>query len=372
MSDEIIQVSFVEDPVNVSVVNPLAVEAWVEQVVSQGGSINVDTQMSDSSTNAVQNRVIKSYVDNATEDEIVYGTFTITGDTSVTASLTAAQIASNLILGKRIILRGTIDNETLDLPFIEEDSNGYTFGAGYAAMVGGVFYKVRLGKGLVVNSWNKESIGSTDDFLIGSESTTGELVLEDSNSNEWTVYTKDAMDTALGNKADTSDLATVATSGSYADLSNKPTIDSTPTSQSANAVSSGGVYTALQSYSKLEIEEESGTNYVLITDNGESPSTSYLLTHPTPKVTVSGASVTQALVVDKFYVFGEVSSLTITLSSYLADANVHEYHFRFTSGSTATTLSLPNSVTMPSGFQVEASKTYEISIVDNYGTYVAW
>ena len=109
MSDEIIQVSFVEDPVNVSVVNPLAVEAWVEQVVSQGGSINVDTQMSDSSTNAVQNRVIKSYVDNATEDEIVYGTFTITGDTSVTASLTAAQIASNLILGKRIILRGTIE-----------------------------------------------------------------------------------------------------------------------------------------------------------------------------------------------------------------------------------------------------------------------
>lgn len=52
---------------------------------------------------------------------------------------------------------------------------------------------------------------------------------------------------ALNNKADSSSLATVATSGSYNDLSNKPTIDSAPTINSGNAVASNGVYMALQS-----------------------------------------------------------------------------------------------------------------------------
>ena len=90
------------------------------------------------------------------------------------------------------------------------------------------------------------------------------------------------------------------------------------------------------------------------------------------KTTVSGSSVTQALTENTFYVFGEVSNLTITLATP-ADANaVNEYHFRFTSGSTATTLTLPNDVTMPSGFQVQASKVYEISIIDNYGAFIAW
>lgn len=36
-------------------------------------------------------------------------------------------------------------------------------------------------------------------------------------------------------------LATVATSGSYNDLTNKPTIDTTPTAASSNLVTSGGV-----------------------------------------------------------------------------------------------------------------------------------
>ena len=87
--------------------------------------------------------------------------------------------------------------------------------------------------------------------------------------------------------------------------------------------------------------------------------------------TVSGSTVTRALDPNRFYVFGTVSSLTITFNTD-AYSTMKEYHFRFTSGSTPTTLTLPNSVTMPSGFQVEASKVYEISIVDNYGVYTAW
>lgn len=46
-------------------------------------------------------------------------------------------------------------------------------------------------------------------------------------------YTEGEVDTLLGTKADSSSLATVATSGSYNDLSNKPTIPTVPTTVSS-------------------------------------------------------------------------------------------------------------------------------------------
>lgn len=49
----------------------------------------------------------------------------------------------------------------------------------------------------------------------------------------------------VARKANSTDLAAVATSGSYADLSNVPEIDAAPTESSTNAVQSGGVHTAL-------------------------------------------------------------------------------------------------------------------------------
>lgn len=36
---------------------------WVELSIGGGGSITLDSEMSDTSTNAVQNKVIKEYVD---------------------------------------------------------------------------------------------------------------------------------------------------------------------------------------------------------------------------------------------------------------------------------------------------------------------
>lgn len=56
---------------------------------------------------------------------------------------------------------------------------------------------------------------------------------------------KDYVDTALSSKADTSSLATVATSGSYNDLSNKPTVDSSLNTSSTNAIQNKAVATAL-------------------------------------------------------------------------------------------------------------------------------
>lgn len=72
----------------------------------------------------------------------------------------------------------------------------------------------------------------------------------------------------ISGKANTADLATVATSGSYADLSNKPTIptvDTTLASGSTNAAQSGAVYTALAGKQATLV---SGTN--IKTVNNES------------------------------------------------------------------------------------------------------
>lgn len=91
----------------------------------------------------------------------------------------------------------------------------------------------------------------------------------------------------------------------------------------------------------------------------------------TPLNTVSGSTVTQELSPNEFYVFGEVSSLTLTFAAGEAGV-VNEYHFRFESGSTPTVLDLPVDVEMPDSFSVDANTIYEISIIGNYGVFACW
>lgn len=92
----------------------------------------------------------------------------------------------------------------------------------------------------------------------------------------------------------------------------------------------------------------------------------------TTKNSVSGSTVTQALNPNEFYVFGEVSTLTVTFTANDDPTVMSEYHFRFTSGATPTVLTLPSGVVFPDTLTVEANKTYEVSIVDNYGVYCVW
>lgn len=91
------------------------------------------------------------------------------------------------------------------------------------------------------------------------------------------------------------------------------------------------------------------------------------------EVTVSTAgAVTQALDTGKIYHFtGAVTSLTITLNA-AASGQIAEYHFDFNSGSTAATLTMPNTVTMPDSFAVEANKRYEVDVLNGYGAVMAW
>lgn len=70
---------------------------------------------------------------------------------------------------------------------------------------------------------------------------------------------------------------------------------------------------------------------------------------------------------NKFYKFGEVSSLNITLAAITDTSVLNEYMFEFTSGTTATTLTLPNSIKWLETPTIESNKIYQCSIVDNIG-----
>lgn len=68
--------------------------------------------------------------------------------------------------------------------------------------------------------------------------------------------TNSELTTLLSEKANTADLAPVATSGNYNDLTDKPTVDDTPTPGSDNLVKSGGVYSTTPSIKNTDAESD--------------------------------------------------------------------------------------------------------------------
>ena len=66
---------------------------------------------------------------------------------------------------------------------------------------------------------------------------------------------------------------------------------------------------------------------------------------------------------NKLYVFPEMASLTVTLATPSNSNIANEYHFFFTSGATATTLTL-NDV-LADAYSIEANMKYEVSILES-------
>lgn len=75
---------------------------------------------------------------------------------------------------------------------------------------------------------------------------------------------------------------------------------------------------------------------------------------------------------NKLYIFPEMAELTITLAEPSDTSIVSEYHFVFQSGATATTLSIPDAIKIPSGFSVDVNKIYEISILEGCLCAQSW
>lgn len=68
-----------------------------------------------------------------------------------------------------------------------------------------------------------------------------------------------------------------------------------------------------------------------------------------------------------YYKWGEIAALTITLAEPTNTDKTNEYCFEFVSGETPTTLSVPDTVKWVKEPNVEAGKTYQVSILNGIG-----
>ena len=95
-------------------------------------------------------------------------------------------------------------------------------------------------------------------------------------------------------------------------------------------------------------------------------------TYTTPVVDLASDTGTSfSIDPNKMYMFGEKSALTISLNA--GNVNfVNEYMFQFTSGSVATTLNVPATVTWLKDPDIQPNKKYAVSIENNLGIIGEW
>lgn len=228
----------------------------------------------------------------------------------------------------------------------------------------------------------------------------------------------DALLDKAGTAVQPDKLATVATSGSYNDLSNKPTIPAEQVNADWNATSgkaqilnkptipdiSGKVdkvsgkglstndYTTTEKSKLAGIASGAEVNVQSDWNVTDSSSDAYIKNKPTiPSAvtadTVSGwgfikstayslsnhgtSSTTFTLTPNVLHVWGTVTRLTLTLGTEQSGV-ANEYLFQFTSGSTATTLSLPDTIKWQEDLAIEANKTYQVSILNGFATVLSF
>ena len=90
----------------------------------------------------------------------------------------------------------------------------------------------------------------------------------------------------------------------------------------------------------------------------------------TPRQQMTAEDTTVTLQPNTLYVFPEMATLAVTLATPPNTDIVNEYMFTFTSGATATILSLPDSVI--TDIAVEPNMYYECSIIDNHMVFRDW
>lgn len=85
---------------------------------------------------------------------------------------------------------------------------------------------------------------------------------------------------------------------------------------------------------------------------------------------VNATETTLSIEPGKLYSFGEVAALDISLTEPTNPDVVNEYMFTFTSGATATQLTLP--VTVNGVPAIKPNSIYQCSIIDNCLAYGRW
>ena len=95
------------------------------------------------------------------------------------------------------------------------------------------------------------------------------------------------------------------------------------------------------------------------------PTITYIIEHTTEETTID------ALTPNVLHKWGTMPSLTISALATPSDGTiVNEYMIEFTSGSTATVLSLPSSIVWAETPNIKANAIYQISIINNLGIIV--
>ena len=89
------------------------------------------------------------------------------------------------------------------------------------------------------------------------------------------------------------------------------------------------------------------------------------------KVVNHGTSdTTYSIPSNEHHIWGEVSSLNITLATPADNTILNEYLFTFTSPLSPTSLSVPSSIQWVFNLEIEGGKTYTVSIVNGLATYL--
>lgn len=181
------------------------------------------------------------------------------------------------------------------------------------------------------------------------------------------------------------DLKTVAFTGSYTDLSNKPDI---PTKTSELSNDSNFLTSIPEEYvTDTELEEKGYAQTSDIPSKLPNPyklkftgavsdeydgSSAKTINIPTvsggetsaniPRQEMQNINTAVTLQPNILYVFPEMTTLTVTLATPSDDDIANEFHFFFISGSTPTTLTL-NDV-LSDAYSIEANTKYEVSILE--------
>lgn len=204
-------------------------------------------------------------------------------------------------------------------------------------------------EGVTIGEWSKWS------YLSGG------------GGGEVDAYTKSETNALLERKQNTiSDLSTIRSGASAGATAYQKPSTGIPKTDLASAVqtSLGKADTALQNETDpvFGASAASGITSSNITSwNGKAEKIAEI-NHGT-------SDTTFALTPNIHHVWGEVTSLTLTLAT--GEAGIaNEYMFRFYSGSTPTTLNLPSTVQWVQPLTCQQDKYYEVSIIDNLAVYI--
>lgn len=204
----------------------------------------------------------------------------------------------------------------------------------------------------------------------------------------------------IAGKMDKVTLAAVATSGSYNDLKDQPTIPAEqvnadwnatsgkarilnkptiPTAVTESTVAGWGFTKNTGTYSKPStgIPKSDLASAVQTSlgkaDTAVQPEDIANFADKTSYASQSGVT-SATLQPNTFTDFGEVASLDVTLGSVASGAPLEKrmFGFQFTSGTTATTLTLPDTVSFPEDPTIEAGYTYQVTILNNRALITGW